>query len=267
MKQKATMLFTIKRLGALAVVCAVVGFSLAPAVSLAAPINHGDYSGATVDYLQVTEDTNTGDTQPLFGAPNVSGDSLDFDPVGFSASSSGGGVPDQTDGQLSFMIVAKDGQQINSISFSEAGDTSLARGVGSTDDAYTSVTSSIFIDIVEVNGAPINGINVVGAMTFSPSDGDYLLSTDGGGNITYNTEWTGSYHLDLSTVDGINGLVTKVNVNLDNVLTASSDTNSSAFIAKKDFDGVTITTNIPEPTTALLAVFGLLATACSRRRG
>jgi len=261
--------FALSRFGAGALVFAVASWALMSSSSVAVPINYGDFSGATVTYLDVTEDTNTGDTQPLFGAPTVSGDSLDFNPVGFSANSSGGGPPDQTDGQLSFMILANSGKQIDSVSITEAGDTSLARSLAGQDDAFTSVTTNVFVDILEVNGVAINAINAQGEMTFTPSDGDYLLSTDGGGSPTYNTGWTGSFFLDFGPIlaaNNIPGAATKVSVNIDNTLTASSSTNSSAFIAKKDFDGVSITTNIPEPTTAMLALCGLFAIAGSRRR-
>jgi len=245
-----------------------VALALAATQANAAMV-YGNYPGATVDYIDVTEDTNTGDTLPLFGAPVVSGDSLDFDPVGFSASSSGGGAPDFTDGQLSFMIQAKDGNSIDSLFFSEAGDTSLGRGLGSLDDAETEVTADIFIDILEVDGVPINQINVVGALTFTPSGGSYSLSSDGGGSSSYQTAWSGSYFVDflpVLTSNSIQGKVTKVSVNLDNTLRAASATGSSAFIAKKDFDGVSITSNpdqnmIPEPGTVTLAVLGMLAIA------
>ncbi|QDU89747.1 hypothetical protein Pla175_31420 [Pirellulimonas nuda] len=246
-----------------------------PLSAFAAPINHGNFSGTTVDYLDVTEDTNSGDTQPLFGAPNISGDSLDFDPVGFSANSSGGGAPDQTDGQLKFMIRAKAGKAIQSISLTEAGDTSLARSIVSNEDAFTQVTANIFIDVLEVNFLPVSTtLNANGVMTFTPSGGDYLLSTDGAGNPTYNTSWTGNFFYELGPLlaaNGITGLVTKVGINLDNTLTASSGPNSSALIAKKDFDGVVITVNpgpdnvVPEPSACVLAAFGLLAAFGARR--
>lgn len=245
-----------------------------PAQSVAAPINHGNFFGATVDYLDVTEDTNSGDTQPLFGAPTISGDSLDFDPVGFSANSSGGGPPDQTDGQLSFMISAKGGNVIETLSLTEAGDTSLARSIVSLEDAYTRVTANIFVDILEVDYAPVAmTINANGVMTFTPSGGEYFLSVDGAGNPTYNTSWTGNFFLELDPIlaaNGITGKATKIGVNLDNTLTASSGPNSSALIAKKDFDGVVITVNpdpnvVPEPSTCVLAAIGMLAAFGARR--
>jgi MYXO-CTERM domain-containing protein len=53
--------------------------------------------------------------------------------------------------------------------------------------------------------------------------------------------------------------VTKVNVSLDNTLSAASQQGTSAFIQKKDADGLIITVDIvPEPSSA---VVGLLAVA------
>jgi hypothetical protein len=241
-----------------------------PAVSYATPINHGTFSGDTVIYVDVTEDTNTGDTLPMFGAPTVTGDSMDFDPIGFSASSEGGGAPDITDGQLMFEVVAKTGKFIDNLSFTEAGDTALARGFDQGDDAFTSVVAFIFIDILEVSSGPITQINVEPlAMVFTPSDGDYQLSTDGGGELTFNSSWTGSAFIDLVPIleaNGVLGQATRISVNLDNTLTAISSTGASAFIAKKDADAITITANVPEPATGLLAVFGLLALVGVGRR-
>ena len=51
--------------------------------------------------------------------------------------------------------------------------------------------------------------------------------------------------------------VTKISVNFNNTLVAISQIGTSANIAKKD-NGIIITTNIPEPTSCLLAAFGLV---------
>jgi hypothetical protein len=243
---------------------------LLPAVSHAVPINHGTFPADTVVYVDVTEDTTTGDSQPLFGPPNVTGDSMDFDPIGFDASSSEGGAPDVVNGELAFDIVAKTDKFIENIAFSEAGDTGLARGFDPLDDAFTSVVSFIFLDILEVSSGPITQINVGPIeMVFTPSDGDYLLSDDGGGGLTFNSGWTGSAFIDLVPIladHGIIGQATRVSVKLGNTLTAISSAGSSALIAKKDVDGVTITANVPEPATGLLAALGLLALVGASRR-
>ena len=127
----------------------------------------------------------------FFGAPTVSGDSLDFDPVGFGASTTGGGV-DVTDGNLAFMVKAKPGNAINNIQIAERGDTTLA-GFG-TDTTFTSVTMQGVLNIYEVDFAGINSIAIPIAITnFSPSGGDYGLGTDGGGGpLATASGWVGS---------------------------------------------------------------------------
>ena len=268
MRGRTTGLFTSHRCGTAIVCLSILGLAFSPAVLHAVPINHGDFSGTTVDFLDVTEDSNTpGDVPPLFGAPTVTGDSLDFNPIGFSASASGASGVDQTDGQLSFMIVAKSGKGIQTITLSEAGDTGLA-GFG-TDTTFTEVKANVFVDIVEVDNVAVAPINIIDSMTFMPSGGDFGLATDGGGGPTFNSTWTGGVLIDVGSLVPPNSVVTKVKVNLDNTLTALSEDGTSAFIAKKDFDGLVITVDemvIPEPTTALLALSGMLALTCSRRR-
>ncbi|TWU25812.1 hypothetical protein [Bythopirellula polymerisocia] len=247
---------------------AIFAFALIPAISQATPINYGDFDGTTVMYLDVTEDSVT-DNTPLFGAPTISGDALDFNPIGFGAFASGAGGNDMTDGQLFFMIQAKQGQGINTVLLSEAGDTGLA-GFG-TDATYTEVKGLVTVDILATNVGPVS-INHQASMSFSPSGGTYGLGTDGGGGPSYSTNWTGGVLLDIGAIlvqNGITGqTATKVNINLDNKLLALSQEGTSATIAKKDFDSsaVTIKVNdIPEPTTALLAMIGMLALTCRRQ--
>jgi hypothetical protein len=152
----------------------MAGAVLALSVSLMQPARaalvHGDFIGTSVSYIGVEEDSSTGDPLPLFGRPTVigpapppgnpcvacviPGNSLDFSPVNFSASSANGAGADQTDGRLSFMVVAHPGKAIKSISLSEAGDTSLL-GIPGFADAFTKVTATGTLNINEVDG---NGI-------------------------------------------------------------------------------------------------------------
>jgi hypothetical protein len=243
--------------------------------SSAAPINYGDFVGTTVTYKMVTEDSNSGDTPPLFGAPSISGDSLDFNPVGFGASTSGGGV-DVTDGNLVFMVEAKPGNGILNIQISEFGDTTLA-GFG-TNATFTSVTMNGILNISHVDFVGINVITIPISITnFSPSGGTYGLGTDGGGGPLFNAIWSGSTLIDLTTGNPVvaaalaaRGIVptigvTKISVNFDNTLMALSQVGTSALIAKKD-NGVIIRTNVPEPASCALAVFGVaLGMMCGRR--
>jgi len=161
----------------------------------ASPILLGDFVGNTVSYLMVQEDSNSGDPPGLFGPASVSGDSLDFNPVGFSAHTSGLAV-DQTDGQLFFMVKAKPQKVINNFNIAEFGDTTLA-GFGN-DHTFTSVTTSVFIDIVEINGLGVTPIKLQKELTFTPSNGDYGLATDGGGGPLFHTVWNGSLSVDLN---------------------------------------------------------------------
>jgi len=263
-------LFSLRRVCALSLIAALSAvLAAAPAL---AQINYGNFIGDTVDYLQVTEDANSaGDAPPLFGPPAVSGDSIDFDPVGFAASTTGGGV-DVTEGQLKFTVMAHPFSVISTLTFAEAGDVTL---VGFDDDTtFASVGTTIFIDVTEVDFQPINVASLNGlVIPFSPSGGTYGMGTDGGGGPLYSTPWEGSVLVDINSILTANGVpfefgATKIDVNLDNTLTALSQVGTSATIAKKNANGIVITANapIPEPSACLLAALGLAGVLVHRRR-
>src|SRR5688500_2891128 len=66
---------------------AVLILASVPRVATAAQINYGSHMGTHVTYVNVTEDTGASEPLPLFGAPTVTGNSMDFNPVGFDAAS------------------------------------------------------------------------------------------------------------------------------------------------------------------------------------
>ena len=236
--------------------------------SSAVPMNYGTFVGNTVTYVDVTEDSNSGDPLPLFGAPTVSGDSLDFNPVGFSATSMGVGS-DITDANLAFMVTANPGFAISNFNLSEAGDTTLA-GFGS-DTTFTSVTADGVLNINEVDGMGINTLSIPIALSFVPSGGGFGLLTDGGGGPFYHTQWTGSLFVDIHAELAANNVpftfgATKISINLDNTLTAVSEAGTQSLIAKKDFGGVSFTVNIPEPGTMTLVGFALVGLVIGGRR-
>jgi hypothetical protein len=265
--------------------------------SIGAQINYGTHMGTHVTYVNVTEDSGDDNPLPLFGAPTVTGNSIDFNPVGFDAASSDGGS-EITDSNLVFMVTSKSGSRIRSLTFSEAGDTTLAGNVpvGSMGTA-TAVFATGVLDIqeVDVDGdnvfdpVGINHISVPFSMTFTPSGGTYFLGTDGGGGPVFHSPWSGSATLDVEGILIANGFMlppgpadpeagaTKISIDLDNTLVAVSQDGTSAVIAKKDFGGITIRTNvrtepggepeIPEPAAFVLAGLGLFGLAVNRRRG
>lgn len=266
-------------------ICFALLFSFLSAATLSAtPINYPGpdegldgpggmtgWMGDTVWYAGVSESNSAGVSR--FGAPvSITGNSIDFDPQNFEASTSGP-ASEIVDSQLNFMVFALPNTVINNLQFSEAGDTSLF--AFAPDQAFTSVTASIFVEVLHIDGTPWGGtpINLNASMIFTPSNGDYQVGVDGAPAI--NEIWTGTVIVDIDAGLTANGLVkgvdydlgaTKLGVAVDNTLTAGSSGSATAFIRKKDFDGLTVTTNVPEPTTMFLALVGLMPLGAMRRR-
>ena len=248
-----------------------------PQAALAAPINYGSFTGTSVSYIDVSEESTTGDDVPLFGAPIFSGNSVDFNPVGFDASAAGADGSDVTGSRLTFMVEAHSGDAITNINFSEAGDTTLA-GAG-TDATSAQVTANGTITINSVDGASITPIVRPIALAFTPSGGTYGLTSDGGGLSIFHTSWSGSSFVNVAQILAAEGVpftlgATKLSVDIVNTLTANSESGTQALINKQDFGGISITINvpgggggpeIPEPASAILLGICLLSLAGSRR--
>jgi hypothetical protein len=228
---------------------------LHPAPSSSAVLNYGSFSGTSVTYIDVTEDSS--DPVPLFGSPVVSGNSLDFNPVGFDANAAGAGGNVNTGSRLTYAVQAHPGLAISTINFFESGDTTLA-GVGD-DSTFTRVTASGTVTINAVDGAAITPIVRPIALAFVPSGGDFGLASDGGGLPIFHTQWSGSLALDLGQILTSEGVpftsgATNVSIDLVDMLTAQSEAGTQARIGKKDFGAVSITgvAVVPEPTSLVL---------------
>jgi len=215
--------------------------------------------GVNVIYSNIWEDSETDPGVALYGAPSYGGgDSVAFNDLFFAASTSGDAGTDTTDGVLNGMIEAKPNHGIETIRFQEYGDFTLT---GFSNNASVSVTNYIFVKIKEIDFINIEDFTVIVEMVFTPSDGDWLLSE--GSGPEFSGLWEGDLFVDVSQAiidEGFTGVATEVDFTMDNTLTALSQTGTTAYIAKKETDGLKVTTyDIPEPATmALLALGGLL---------
>lgn len=230
--------------------------------SLAVTIPYADLSGTNVDYINISEDTRA-EPLALFGPPDIVGNTMDFDPVRFTAQVSsvvGTTVSEIVDGQLNFTVRSKGGFDLTNVQISEAGDFTLA-GLG-TAQATAMTFAPVRWTITHVDGsvlaAPLSGAS---QLAFTPSDTFALPSTVG--------TWEGFLDIDLVTPlrnDGIGGFASTVEFVMDNSLSVAASNGGSSFIAKKDFAGVSI--SVPEPAhyfVSTLSLFALLV-GVSRRR-
>ena len=245
-------------------------FALAVALVAAAPeakatTIHGNFMGATVGYMGVTESSTT-DATPLYGTPVTIGDTLSFfqpgpkpnPSLGFGASAP---PSDTTDGFLSFNIMAKAGNVISDVDFSEGGDYSMS-GLGG---ALAQVSANLIvqeISITHVDGAPISPV-----ITDTSLDSVVVNSPPTGAGL-----WnlSSSFDIDQMLIDaGISYTdgATKILVKLNNTLQALAQPDAAASIVKKGFD-VDVETRdvVPEPASCALAVLGLTMILSSRKR-
>ena len=284
-ENRIAFLGTSRRLGFVA--AAVLALAAAGRPASAAQINYGSHNGTHVTFVNVTEDSGADEPLPLFGSPTVTGNSIDFNPVGYDAARTGAGS-EVTDSNLVFQVSAKSGSRIRSVTFSEAGDTSLGGNVApGTTDTASAVFASGVLDIHEVDFVGINHISVPFSFTFNPSGGTYFLGTDGGGGPIFQTQWNGSVTVPVEQILIANGFTiapgrddpdsgaTKISIDLDNTLQAVGQTGTSSTIAKKDFGAAVIRANVPgepggglelpEPASGVMIL--ALAALGMRRRG
>ncbi len=252
-----------------------VAFGLFAVILMAAPstqasyfTNYGNFAGANVDFLGVSEST-VSETNALYRDPVVAGNTIDFNPQGFGAFATGLGGNDNTDGQLSLTLQAKPLSAIPTINFWELGDYSLI-GSGSF-GTLVDVTANWYVNIISVDGNTLGSpVNINGTMPFTPNaSGTFFLPTNPGfGNL-----WGGSINIDLNNALTLAGVpfnygATEVRFTFDNELNALSEFGTTATIRKKDFQGsVGITVIVPEPTIFALTLCGagLLISRRSKR--
>lgn len=242
-----------------------VAFLAAAPIASAAPINYGSFSGNTVVFQDIVEDSVT-DPTPLYDTPSVVGDQLNFSPTSFGSFATGGDA-DITDGLLQGKVSAQQGYHLETFSFSEFGDYTLI-GENGTNATSANIGQVFFVTITEVDGVALgaNSFTLVGNSSFT-SGGTFVLPDDAG----IAQPWFGSGSIDLTAglaaqkaeFPGLYGdFVTGIEFTSNNTLAATSESGTVAFIQKKDVSLEIVA--VPEP--ASLSLLGLGATFLLRRR-
>jgi len=238
-----------------------LAFLLAAPHAIAAPLVHGNFSGTSVDFIGVTEDSTTDDvSQPggaLYGSPTVVNDTLVFSTPNFSASTAGG-FSDLVNGTLSLQIDAKSGFFIQSVAISEVGDYVLA-GFGGA-----ATTAEVFGEL-RVTDLTFSTGQYTDPISFSPKSSFSLGTFDFAGVFT-----------GLAEIDFVNDFflvgITSVTVEFENNLSVTTEAGSSATIKKafEALEGITVGTApgpvVPEPSAMALAVMATVGGLIIRRR-
>jgi len=215
-----------------------------------ATYNYGDHCATTVCYSNVWESSAT-DPIPLFGAPTISGNTLNFNPANFTAYAENGAI-DHTDGQLGFDICASPGNYVDELVFSELGDYAMT-SLGGSAEVDVSAFFTV-VEILEVDGEDLlSPLTVSGEMEFYPNpDGTFSHSTFG----SVDGLWSGEISIDIEGLLATNSIpfnygATKIHIQMDNKLTALASADATAYIAKKDLQVFSVT-SIPEPNSMVL---------------
>jgi hypothetical protein len=236
---------------------------LAGSAGLASAASYGDFvdPSGSVHYLNVQ------DANGLFGAPTVSLNSLDFTPTTYNAQCTQcpGGVT--TADILTLDIQTTDGLRISEINVTEGLDYAL-QSFDASGYAIALVMANLFIDISEVDGVAVNGLNEAVSIVFSPTNGGAVNGIGITSGVILGS--TGAIDI-LGILDraGVRGNATRVSISLDNTLQVFHEgSGGSALIRKRDTDfvsfAVTAIDPIPEPTTALMILGGLAGLAARR---
>jgi hypothetical protein len=201
-----------------------------------ASVTYNLSSGTVTDLIE----SSVTDPTPLYGNPIMVGNSLTFSTGPLAAAQAGVGS-DITAGQISFVIQADPGLFIESVSLDEIGDFLM---LGST--AEVTAGGTLVATILDP---------LIGGFVSSPIVFDQTFPLTGTGSGI----WAGS-----STVVMVPNNVTRIRIDLDNVLIASS--NAPAHAAFLDKKALTVNAAFHTPEPASLALVGIGFMAVLRRR-
>jgi hypothetical protein len=222
---------TVRKLGILAAIGAALCAPHAQAFVL-----WGNSTGATPLFTYSGGGSNLG----LFGTPNVVGNTFQFNPTSFVATSVSGAAATTTD-QLQVHLTATAGNNFTLIRITETGTYSISgTGLGSVSDSG----SEFITDLVNARPTRIASLLGTPAMPIS------------GSGLSGN--WSSTVQIDLTQGGG--PLWTDIMLNFTNTLQATSQAGVTATIRK---DSVTIEIL---PTPGGTSLFALAALTGLRRR-
>ena len=214
--------------------------TLLPILLLSAPaafgqVNHGDFLGSGVDFLQVTETTQTPpDPAVLWDTPvlNGAGTGLNFFPPNFTSICSLGSS-DITSSQLTTTIMAQGANTIDIVMLVESGDVVLTK-FPPFGDGTTNASASLggFLTVIEDTGGPIVPVIIPFVGTFLPTS-TFSLPGDFGASA-----WSGSFTIDVAAaVPDATKAILQLNNTLDSNCGAGA---TNGKIQKKSVGGPTV---------------------------
>ena len=222
----------------------------------AATAQYGDFVGETVVFENVEEQ---GDV--LFNEPVVVGDRLVFNPNASDFEVQAFGGDEQAlSGNIVTNIAGNPGRALTGITVG-AGGTASFFGFGTFPVSSVRAEVTISAGVIEIDGEGVDGQPVrLQSVT------ETVINLEHPGRNVINQTWTGQGRLDVAAAArdaGFEGDVTFLNLVVNTVLFATSESGSTSRIDLTGFETVTI--SLPEPSSALL-IAGAASGLCLRRR-